>query len=301
MTFVARMIVCLAVLFGTCASAAPQDVKDREFKECTVCPVMLGIPAGTFTMGSPTDEAGRFESEGPQHRVAVPAFALGKYDVTSEEFLLFLKDTGYRPALCDPVLRMGWRVPEIGRAYPPYDTEPPKWPAVCLDWKDAVAYVAWLNAAVRKERPALAGRDGPYRLPSEAEWEYAARAGSTTARWWGDDLGSGHTNCNGCGSKFDNRYLAEVDDFAPNPFGLYGMLGNAWQWTADCWHDSFVGAPPDGSAWTAGDCTRHVMRGGAWNNLPIFVRSAARNASTSNDKEWDYSSLSGFRIARTLP
>ena len=260
------------------------------------------MPAGNFVMGSPDREPGRFDSEGPLHRVSIKAFALGKFDVTSEEFLGFLKDTGYQPAPCDPIQHMGWRAVAPGVAYPPYTTEPPRWPAVCLDWKDANAYIAWLNAKVRKERPELANRDGPYRLPSEAEWEYAARAGTTTSRWWGDALGAGNANCNGCGSKFDYRYLAEVDAFAPNPFGLYGVLGNAWEWTADCWHDSYVNAPADGGAWTAGgDCARHVIRGGSWDNLPIFVRSAARSASGPNIKEWDYSSLSGFRVARTLP
>ena len=103
---------------------------------------------------------------------------------------------------------------------------------------------------MKAAHPALANRAGPYRLPSEAEWEYAARAGTNTARWWGEAIGSGNANCNGCGSQWDNHVLAPVDAFKPNPFGLYGMLGNAWEWTADCWHPSYVGAPTDGSAWT---------------------------------------------------
>ena len=296
-----RTLLGLFLVFAAFAAANAQEIKEREFKECTVCPVMVGIPAGNFIMGSPQDEAGRFDSEGPLHRVSIKAFALGKYDVTSEEFLGFLKDTGYQPAPCDPVLRMGWRTLGKGSAFPPFTTEPPRWPAVCLDWKDAQAYVTWLNAKARSERPELANRDGPYRLPSEAEWEYAARAGTTTARWWGNALGVGNANCNGCGSKEDYRYLADVDRFAPNPFGLYGVLGNAWEWTADCWHDSYVDAPADGSAWTAKDCIKHVIRGGSWDNLPIFVRSAARSGSGPDGGEWDYSSLAGFRVARTLP
>jgi formylglycine-generating enzyme required for sulfatase activity len=143
---------------------------------------------------------------------------------------------------------------------------------------------------------------GPYRLPSEAEWEYAARGGTATARWWGDALGHGNANCNGCGSEFDYHYLADVDHFGPNAFGLFGVLGNAWQWTADCWHDSYLGAPVNGTAWTTGgDCAKHVIRGGSWDNLPIFVRSAARSGAQGEAHEYDYSTLSGFRVARDLP
>jgi formylglycine-generating enzyme required for sulfatase activity len=280
-------------------SSAPED---REFQECTDCPVMLAIPGGSFVMGSAANEAGRFDSEGPQHPVTVRPYALGKYDVTSEQFLKFLKETEYQPQPCDRVLKLGWQSPGKGVAHPPYVGEPPHWPAVCLNWNDARAYIAWLNQKVRQARPGLIQGTGPYRLPSEAEWEYAARAGTATARWWGDELGRGNANCNGCGSAFDYRYLADVDSFAPNPFGLFGMLGNAWQWTRDCWHDSYVDAPSDGSAWVAaGDCSKHVIRGGSWENLPVFVRSAARGGNKGDGRESDYSSLAGFRVARDLP
>jgi formylglycine-generating enzyme required for sulfatase activity len=291
----------MAVVALTISGARAQAPSEREFQECAECPVMTGIPGGSFVMGSPAAEAGRFDTEGPLHRVDVSAFALGKYPVTSKEFLTFLRETAYQPAPCNSILNMSWRSPGNGNAYPPGGVEPPEWPAVCLDWNDANAYVGWLNAKVKKERPQLAGREGPYRLPSEAEWEYAARGGTTTARWWGDTIGRGHANCNGCGSRYDYRTLAEVDSFAPNPFGLHSMLGNAWQWTADCWHESYVGAPSDGSAWLAGDCTKHVLRGGSWDNVPVFIRSAARSAGAVNGKEFDYSSLAGFRVARTLP
>jgi formylglycine-generating enzyme required for sulfatase activity len=283
---------------GACVA---QVQKDREFQECPECPVMVGIPAGTFIMGSPRSENGRFDSEGPQHEVTVKAFALGKYDVSSEQFLTFLRETGYQPQSCSSILDMKWNVPGHGRAYAPYEGEPPRWPAVCLDWRDAEKYIAWLNDKVRAAHPTLNYTNGAYRLPSEAEWEYAARAGTATARWWGNDIGVGKANCNGCGSKWDNRLLADVDSFRPNPFGLYGMLGNAWQWTADCWHRNFVGAPQDGSAWTEGACDKHVIRGGSWSNLPVFVRSAARSGSGLNGGDYDYSSLTGFRVARDLP
>ena len=289
----------LALSVGT---AQGEERKDREFKECANCPVMVGIPAGSFVMGSPPSESGRFDTEGPQHKVAIRAFALGKYDITSEQFLTFLRDTGYQPAPCNPMLDMGWRSPGRGKASAPYDADTPHWPAVCLDWRDAQRYIEWLNAEVRKERPGTARATGPYRLPSEAEWEYAARAGTTAARWWGDGIGVNKANCNGCGSEWDKRLFADVDAFAPNGFGLYGMLGNAWQWTEDCWHQTYDGAPDDGSPWTEPDCRKHVIRGGSWINLPVFVRSAARSGGgASGDGEYDYSTLTGFRVARDLP
>jgi formylglycine-generating enzyme required for sulfatase activity len=294
------LVLCLLSVAMPAASHAGAPA-DREFKECHHCPLMVGIPAGRFPMGSPASEKGRFDSEGPCHEVTVKAFAIGKYPVTSAEFLAFLKDSGYQPVPCNPTLGMGWQSPGGGRASPPYDGDLPRWPAVCLNWQDANAYTAWLNEQARKERPASARASGPYRLPTEAEWEYAARAGTTTARWWGDDIGVAHANCNGCGSEWDNRLYAEVDSFAPNPFGLYGMLGNAWEWTEDCWHQSYDGAPTDGSAWVAPDCGEHVIRGGSWHNLPVFVRSAARARSGRDTGDNDYSGLAGFRVARDLP
>ena len=292
--------VIITALLATSAASPAQEV-EREFKECDECPVMLGIPGGTFAMGSPANEAGRFDTEGPQHDVTLKAFALGKYNVTTEEFLLFLKETGYRPEPCNRVLNLGWRSPGNGLAYPPFIGQPGRWPAACLDWRDAQAYVVWLNEKVRAKRPELAGREGPYRLPSEAEWEFAARGGTTTSRWWGNDIGAGRANCNGCGSQYDYKVLAEVDAFDPNPFGLFGVLGNVWQWTEDCWHESYVGAPADGGAWREEYCDRHVIRGGSWNNLPIFIRSASRAGSIANGGEYDYAGVSGFRLARTLP
>jgi len=287
----------LFVLLPVPASIA-EEQSAREFRECPDCPQMVGIPAGKFAMGSPASEPGRFDAEGPQHYVTVRAFAIGKYPVTSEEFLTFLRETAYQPKPCNATLNLQWRSKGKGLAYPPTQVEPPAWPAVCLDWDDTQAYIAWLNTKVRKLRPSAGS---PYRLPSEAEWEYAARGGTTTARWWGDDIGSNNANCNGCGSPWDYRVLADVTAFKANPFGLYGLLGNAWEWTADCWHLSYVGAPTDGSAWRAKDCHKHAIRGGSWDNVPVFVRSAARTGAGPNGGEYDYSALAGFRLARDLP
>ena len=285
------------------SAALAQDQPGREFRECPECPEMVGIPAGRFVMGSPANEAGRFEAEGPQRLVSVRAFALAKYPVSSREFLAFLRATGHRPSPCNSALGLGWKIPGRGLANAPHDQEPPDWPAVCLDWRDARAYVAWINGLARAANPRLT-RD-PYRLPSEAEWEYAARAGTSTARWWGNDIGSNNANCNGCGSVYDRKLLAPVHAFKPNPHGLYGMLGNAWQWVEDCWHPTYAGAPADGGVWAGGDCSRHVLRGGSWSNLPAFVRAATRSAAPNNSDDSnvfsDYSSMAGFRLARDLP
>jgi formylglycine-generating enzyme required for sulfatase activity len=289
-------------LIGLKAAHAERQ-ENREFRECPECPDMVAIPAGKFVMGSPATERGRFDAEGPQHSVSVRAFAIGKHDVTTEEFLAFLRETGYQPVACNPVLGLTWRSPGGGVAYSPGTTDPPLWPAVCLNWNDAQAYIGWLNGKIRRtsSSPSTKQNGGPYRLPSEAEWEYVARAGTTTARWWGDEIGAGNANCTSCGSAWDGKQIAPVGSFGPNPFGLYDVLGNVWQWVSDCWNESYVGAPGDGRAWTSGDCSKRVMRGGSWSNVPAFVRSAARSRGDAGGGDSDYSSYAGFRVARTLP
>ncbi|MGH7174968.1 MAG: formylglycine-generating enzyme family protein, partial [Minisyncoccia bacterium] len=162
------VLFALMLLSWSECPATAQEQKDREFQECIDCPVMVGIPAGAFIMGSPASEAGHFDAEGPQHRVEIRAFALGKFDVTTAQFLAFLAATGYQPAPCNAMLTLGWQSPGNGFAYPRSGTEPPRWPATCIGFKDALAYIAWLNTKVPRPR-----REGPYRLPSEAEWEYA--------------------------------------------------------------------------------------------------------------------------------
>ena len=282
----------IAMVLGLAAmriGAAEQ--KPGTFRDCTDCPTMATIPAGSFMMGSPKSEAGRFDAEGPQHKVTLRRFALAATEVTVHEYLAFLAATEYQPKPCDRLLGLTWEVRGHGKAFSPGYAESPSQPAVCLNWYDAEAYVKWLN---RKARTTA------YRLPSEAEWEYAARAGTTTARWWGEAIGKGLANCNGCGSQWDNERFAPVASFGPNPWGLYDMLGNVWQWTDDCWNESYVGAPADGSAWKEGDCQRRVLRGGSWDNLPVFVRSAARGRLAADNRDFDYASYAGFRLAKTL-
>jgi formylglycine-generating enzyme required for sulfatase activity len=159
-------------------------------------------------------------------------------------------------------------------------------PAINVSWPDAQRYVEWLSR--------LTGRS--YRLLTEAEWEYAARAGTATAYYWGDEIGKGNANCDGCGSEWDSKQTAPVGSFAANSFGLYDMAGNVWQWVQDCYHDGYDGAPGDGSAWTEGDCRRRVVRGGSWIDLPRNLRSAIRNWDTSGYRDVDL----GFRVGRTL-
>jgi formylglycine-generating enzyme required for sulfatase activity len=131
---------------------------------------------------------------------------------------------------------------------------------------------------------------------TEAEYEYAARAGSTAAYYWGDAIGKGNANCDGCGSQWDNIQTAPVGSFAANAFGLYDMAGNAWQWLQDCYHENYNGAPADGAAWTGDDCGRRVVRGGSWISVPPVLRSAGRFWNIANSR----GNLLGFRVGRTL-
>src|SRR5258708_26109448 len=186
---------------------------------------MVGIPAGSFSMGSSAREPGRFESEGPQHGVSVRAFALGKYDVTNEEFLAFLRETGYQPAPCDPILGLTWESPGHGLAYPPGHVSPPRWPAVCLSWHDAQAYIAWLNGKARARASPAARSEAPYRLPSEAEWEDAARAGTAAARSGGQAIGTRNARSNGCGRRWCGDVTSRLRTVTPYPCCLCVVLG----------------------------------------------------------------------------
>ena len=202
-----------------------------SFRECAKdCPEMVVIPAGEFMMGSPASEKGRYTNEGPQHTVMIAKpFAVSKFDVTFADWDACVS-VGGCPQVSDSGFGRGTR------------------PVINVSWDDAQQYVAWFSKMTGK----------PYRLLTEAEWEYAARAGSTTAYFWGDEIGKGNANCAGCGSQWDNRQTSPVGSFKPNAFGLYDMAGNVWQWVQDCYHGNYDGAPTDGSAWTIGDCSRRV-------------------------------------------
>jgi len=160
-------------------------------------------------------------------------------------------------------------------------------PVINVGWDDAQTYVAWLSK--------MTGQ--PYRLLTEAEWEYAARAGTTTAYYWGGEIGKENANCNDCGSEWDNRQkTSPVGSFKPNAFGLYDMAGNVWQWVQDCYHGDYIEAPTDGSAWTSGDCSSRVVRGGSWYTHPHGLRSASRSWNATANRI----GYLGFRVGRTL-
>jgi formylglycine-generating enzyme required for sulfatase activity len=251
-------------------AAAERALKPGDsFRECAKeCPEMVVVPAGEFMMGSSTNEMNRNGNEDPLHRVTIATpFAVSKFEVTFEQW-----DACVTVGACAHVSDSN-----MGRG-----TQP----VINVSWDDVQQYVAWLSK--------MTGR--LYRLLSEAEWEYAARAGTTTIYSWGDEIGRGNANCNGCGSEWDRR-PAPVGSFAPNQFGLYDMHGNVWEWVEDCLHTNYEGAPEDGSAWIAqGDCNNRVLRGGSWFGAPPGLRSALRFWFSADDHAFDL----GFRVGRTL-
>lgn len=239
-----------------------------EFKECVhACPAMIVIPAGRFLMGSPEEEIGRFADEGPQREVTIAAaFAVSKFDLTFTEW-----DACASAGACRAVSDN-----EFGRN---------EQPVINVSWDDAVTYVEWLARKTGKN----------YRLLTEAEFEYAARAGSTSAFPWGDSIGDGNANCRDCSAVSPRRPI-RVGSLKVNAFGLYDMNGNVRKWVQDVWHDTYEGAPTDGSAWSDGSTRQRVYRGGSWDSPQKYVRSAWRGRNQPNAAD----TLMGIRVARSL-
>ena len=266
----------------------------RTFRDCGDCPEMVIVAAGSFMMGSPASEEGRHDNEGPEHRVTFrQPFAIAKHEVTFAEFRRFVEETGHSLVSGDPdhdscLTRksgdwalhpdVSWRQPGFSQS----DTHP----VVCVNWKDAKAYVRWLSRRTGVQ----------YRLPSEAEWEYAARAGSRTRYDWGDAIGRNRANCAGCDDRWGGASTSPVGSFAPNAFGLHDLHGNVFEWVEDCWNDSYEGAVTDGGAWKRGDCGKRVCRGGSWAEGSTGLRSAYRIWSGPASRAAEL----GFRVARTL-
>ena len=273
------------------------------FKECEKCPEMVVAPAGSFRMGSPSDEIGRGDVEKPQHKVTIShAFAVGKFTVTLDQYSDFVRETGYDAGSMCKTFEEGKWEQRSGRSFRnPAFPQAGSQPAVCLNWDDAKAYVAWLSKKTGK----------PYRLLTEAEWEYAARGGTTTRYFFGDDENAFCRYGNGADQTTKNKvaganpvlpcsdgyaYTSPVGSFQPNAFGLYDMHGNAWQWVEDCWHANYQGAPTDGSAWTSGDCKMRVLRGGSWIIDPSYLRTAVRGRASTGVRVVG----NGFRLGRTI-
>jgi formylglycine-generating enzyme required for sulfatase activity len=268
----------------------PQDT----FKECANCPEMVLVPAGEFMMGSPENETERYAQEGPQHKVKISRpFTLGKLKITRDQFETFLRETSYSIGDRCYTIEGGEVEERVGRSFGnPGFVQEGNHPAVCVNWYDARSYVEWLTRKTGKL----------YRLPSEAEWEYAARAGTTTPFWWGGSITPEQANYDGStvyagGDKGENRQkTVPVDNFEPNAWGLYQVHGNAFEWVEDCWNDSYRNALADASAMLIGNCTRHVRRGGAWNYPAATLRSAYRDSRPGTTR----GSNMGLRVARTI-
>ena len=321
-----RAIVALGTLtivppMGSLTAQAVPDapastmLPGQTFRDCASCPEMVVVPAGTFIMGSPESEAGRLRVvydqegeaiswttddaeglevgmdqrlvivEGPQRYVTIAApFAVGVYEVTFEEWDACARGGGCGGLIPD---HEGW-----GRG---------RRPVINVSWPEARSYAEWLSRET--------GED--YRLPSEAEWEYVARAGTETARYWGETDAAQCRHANGADATAVQEYpgwvtascsdgyseTAPVGSYQPNAFGLYDALGNVWERTLDCWNERYSGAPADGSAWESGDCTDRVSRGGGWLSEPGRLRSASRSRNAAEDFR---SETGGFRVVRII-
>jgi formylglycine-generating enzyme required for sulfatase activity len=304
----------LAPVSAFSSSRSPQPLSTAEesvlnpmdvFRECDNCPEMVVVPAGSFIMGSPTSDPRHANNEGPQHRVTIShAFAAGKFTVTVDQFSDFVEESGYDIGTKCWTFEDGNWEERSGRSFrSPGFSQTGLHPAVCLNWNDAKAYVAWLSKKTGK----------PYRLLTEAEWEYAARAGTSTQYFFGDNANDMCRYGNGADQNAkreiagasdwtflacndEHAHTAAVGSFLANAFGLYDVHGNAWQWLEDCWHDNYDGAPSDGSAWTSGDCSRRVVRGGSWSNGPRLLRAAIHHWNSADGRDH----LDGFRLGRTL-
>jgi formylglycine-generating enzyme required for sulfatase activity len=263
----ARVVAILLCLPGAALAAEAQPAaapKPGEvFRDCADCGEMVVVPAGDFDMGSADNP-----SEAPQHHVAIAnPFAIGRREVAFAEWDLCVAAGACKYSPGDH----GW-----GRGARP---------VIDVSWDDVKAFTAWLSQKTGH----------PYRLPSEAEWEYAARAGTTSPFWWGRDVGVGHAKCEDCGGD-PARQTAPTGSFRPNAFGLYDTTGNAAEWVQDCWNATYRGAPANGSAWTAGDCSLRVLRGGSFANKASAGRSAARFRYDEDIRYY----ANGFRVVRDL-
>jgi len=235
------------------------------FSDCEDCPELAVIPAGSYLMGA----GGLYKREKPAHEVTIPRpFAMGRYEVTFDQWKACGDGGGCARKPDDHKWGRGKR------------------PVMNITFGDAKGYLAWISAKTGKT----------YRLPTEAEWEYAARAGTTTQFWWGDAIGSKKANCRDCAPTISHETYP-VGTFEANPFGLYDVHGNVWEWVEDCWNPTYYNAPTDGSAWTESNCHFRTTRSGSWYYFNKNLRSASRSKFPA--KAFSYGI--GFRVVRELP
>ena len=255
-------IECLSVdqIHAEQAVAARSSNLTVTFRDGPDTPEMVIIPAGSYRRG---EYLNKYRVDIARH------FAIGKHPVTVEEWARYVDQGGTR--------------------YTPHnnDWKGDNLPVTNVSWSDAQGYIQWLSEQTKQA----------YRLLTEAEWEYASRAGAVTEYHWGDEVGHNNCNCQDSGSEWSRRCASPVGSFAPNTFGLHDMLGNVWEWLEDIWHDNYEGAPIDGSAWlSGGNPLGRVMRGGSWSSFPTYVRCAHRHGSVPAIRNFNF----GFRLARTL-
>ena len=313
-------LLAFGSIVGGCGNQKPLSSVGTTFKECEVCPTMVVVAPGSFQMGSTLQEQnwavanGRArqytDRENPRHlvRIARP-FAVGAFEVTRGEYAEFVKDTGRKDAGQCGIAGVSdgkfERIDMTGKSWrDPGFPQDDRHPVVCLSWDDAKAYTIWLSN--------LTGAS--YRLLSEAEWEYVARAGSSQYRYWGNDvdaikacgyanladatlLPSGETwpRASNCSDGYWGT--SPVGSYMPNAFAVYDMLGNVWERVEDCSHETYVGAPSDGRVWNeGGDCTKRMIRGGSLHEGGGYVRAAVRGAFSISGRN----NTDGFRVARDI-
>ncbi|MDX2141802.1 MAG: formylglycine-generating enzyme family protein [Rhodospirillaceae bacterium] len=314
-TVVLAGVVALCGIAAQAAEDEPVKLNPavRALKDCPTCPDMMVLPPGTFTMGTAAGSEEFDEETGETLQLAVTIekpFALGKTEVTVSQFEEFVRDSGYKP---EPGCRLWdnrWINDPKGdfRGGGAFKTPKGNFPVVCVGWTDAKAYAAWLGKKTGKT----------YRLPSESEWEYAARAGTTTPRYFGMNSFEGVSISLACdhGNVYDvssqakypfpypyarctdkSEDLAAVGSYKANAFGLHDMIGNVWEWVEDCYTASYWGRPPNGKAWVwQGGCETRGLRGGSWTSRPADARSAKRQRAPAAA----HTTYMGFRIARDV-
>ena len=246
------------------AASAARPTAGSVIKDCPACPPLIALPAGSFTMGSNNSDP----SEKPAHRVAITApFAIGKFEVTVQQWNACVNAGG-----CQKTTQAA--------------NTPPDAPIRDVSWDDAQQYVKWLASTTGK----------PYRLPTEAEWEYAARGGTSTRYWWGEQMATGKANCKECGQPWANEGPARAGSSAANAFGLHDTSGSVWEWVSDCWHNSFKDAPTDGRSWDEPNCRVRVIRGGSWREGAPYMVASTRFRYDAGVRQFQ----NGFRVARSL-